>query len=194
MITAETIPWLYVKSGEIEERILRIIDRYSRIRIVIINQEVDNDAGELVAFVELKKECAYDLVHLGSPGFKVIQERVAMSLPSHMRPSLYFPWKLVKPALDNEIFRRSAKAPAKRLAIKERLLYLKELPLEKLSNDETLLASIWLSILDLTEDSLPDADFFMLGGDSIKEMNLISVLRQKGSEGGERNSRFLYHE
>ncbi|ESZ94019.1 nonribosomal peptide synthase SidD [Sclerotinia borealis F-4128] len=160
---------------------VKIIDKFSSIVVVITNQGDDNNGGQLVAFVTLKEEYKHIPIRLGSSEFKSIRAKVALDLSNHMRPSFYRPLKLIPRTQSGEINRVVLKALGEYRAIQEIMAYMRGLPPKESSDEETLLGSVWNSVLELQEcNILPDTDFFMLGGDSFKAMKLVGILREKG--------------
>ncbi|KAF8574906.1 amino acid adenylation [Ramaria rubella] len=183
---------LRVETGEIETLLKATSNLVTNAVVLKIN--VGNDM--LVAFIE----CAPDLPgssteptiirdETASSMLVTLRSAVRTKLPSYMAPGNYvvldkFPLassgKLDRRALANffhvhEQVIREHRTDSERLAE----LYSSEPRTAPINDRQTMLRSLWASILKVNKDSLGiDDDFYAMGGDSISAIRLANLARE----------------
>lgn len=120
------------------------------------------------------------------PALLSIQEHLALSLPSFMRPSVIIPvWQLPLLAsgkIDrNGITRWIETLEETTIAEIDPTMHTKDVQSGRLSILERLLIDVWSEVLDIPVDRIdPDQTFISLGGDSISAMQVRALCRAKG--------------
>ncbi|MFK8105468.1 MAG: amino acid adenylation domain-containing protein [Saprospiraceae bacterium] len=148
-----------IELEEIESRLNQLDDvRQS----VVIAKEDKNGSKQLIAYVVCEKEI---------PPAK-IQELLEKKLPEYMVPKIYVNLEEM-PLTPNDKIDRKA------LPALEEDIYSRDEYVAPSSEKEKLLVAIWESVLNIKGIGRKD-NFYNLGGDSIKSIQIVSKARQHG--------------
>jgi amino acid adenylation domain-containing protein len=106
-----------------------------------------------------------------------IRERIADELPSYMWPVAWLPVTKYETTSTGKLDRRKLQDLGK--------AYFDNMPAEtcntaELTPLESTLAEIWKQLLHYKQDLTPDSHFFLLGGDSLRAMKLVTLMKQVG--------------
>ena len=145
-----------IELGEIEAQLQQL----PNVKEAVVIDVFDN-TGE-------KQLVAY---YTGSASTSEIKFALSEQLPSYMIPSFFVELDAIPLTTNGKVDRRSLPQPEKQSSAEN--FQAPE------SNIEQLLAEIWKQVLQVERVSISD-DFFHLGGDSIKAIQVSSRLRNKG--------------
>ncbi|MEM7187156.1 MAG: amino acid adenylation domain-containing protein, partial [Bacteroidota bacterium] len=147
-----------IELGEIEQRLLSHEDITGS--VVLVNGD-QTDQRELVAYVVSKRELyTEELVSF-----------LSVHLPSYMIPSYFVPLEEIPLTVNRKLYRKALPDPVAS-SIDTGIEYVAP------STDiEKKIAAIWESLLDREQIGILD-NFFLIGGDSIKGIRIVSELRK----------------
>ena len=148
-----------IELGEIEEELLK---HESIKEIVVVARTEKEGSSYLCAYMVADRDIA--------PG--ELREHLIRSLPEYMVPS-YFVRLEKMPLSQNGKVDRTA-LPEPELSVRTGTEYV-----EPSSKEEQAMAKVWEKALGLTRVGIND-DFFELGGDSIKAIQVVSLLAGEG--------------
>ncbi|MHC5747805.1 MAG: amino acid adenylation domain-containing protein, partial [Nostoc sp.] len=151
-----------IELGEIEA----VISQYPAVReTVVIVSDDSEDSKRIVTYVVLQKEQTLTVPELR--GF------LESKLPSYMVPAAFVILEALPLTSNGKIDRRALPAPDN--ARPE----LEEVFVAPRTKEEKTLAEIWAEVLGLEQVGIHD-NFFALGGDSIRSIQVQSRAREKG--------------
>lgn len=172
-----------VELSEVESCVRQVIDESDGVQVVA---ETVQPAGAnnpiLVAFVALAgaqamtHEAHDAAVRQATDG---LAERLRQVLPSYMVPAAYLPIQEMPVTTAGKTDRRRLRALGTSMWPQYRSSRdKKDVSSQPLNETETLLQTVWMSVLNLSADEASvDAGFSSLGGDSISAMQLVSRCR-----------------
>ncbi|MDD0821156.1 hypothetical protein BUE63_06055 [Bacillus sp. MB353a] len=148
-----------IELGEIENQLLKD----QRIKeVVVIDKKVRQEDKCLCAYVVFNEEMM----------LSELRNLVARALPDYMMPAYFIRMEKLPHTLNGKIDRLSLPDPSEEAKT--------EAEYEAPCNEtEEILLDIWMKTLSLKKVGIND-DFFSLGGDSIKAIQLASRLKAKG--------------
>jgi amino acid adenylation domain-containing protein/non-ribosomal peptide synthase protein (TIGR01720 family) len=149
-----------IELGEIESRLLEI---ETVKEAVVIAKEDESGDKYLCAYVVAKKELSA----------KDLRERLTENLPDYMIPSYFVQLTELPLNPSGKVDRKALPLPEGGLSGMEHV--------KPRTEEEKVVAGIFSEILGIEKVGAMD-DFFMLGGDSIKAIRIISKLREAGYE------------
>ncbi|PYH49275.1 acetyl-CoA synthetase-like protein [Aspergillus saccharolyticus JOP 1030-1] len=182
-----------IELAEIEHTLRRSLPQQETETVVeVINLQGKTNNPQLVAFVKgsmtevwdsssavVADPVALESFHRMLAG---IDERIASTLPSYMVPTFYIPMQSLPLSASGKLDRRALRAwgenlPASTVLALEPKMKEYEAPV---GGKESLLASLWSTVLEVEGKIGRDDHFFRLGGDSIKAMRLSVAARRHG--------------
>lgn len=108
-----------------------------------------------------------------------LQQRIAATIPSHMRPNLILPVTMIPQGGTGKTNRKALQALAGDLSephLNQRDDVASNTPL---SNMEAFLRGLWATVLSSNAETITaDDTFFRLGGDSVSAMKLVAAARE----------------
>lgn len=149
-----------IELGEIEAEILKF-EEVSEAVVTALEDENGNTTG-LCAYYVLKEQLAKEKLKL----------KLSQSLPQYMLPEYYIEMESIPLNANKKIDKRALPKPTEENAIRE--IYV-----EPQSELEKVIARVWTEVLGVEKISVAD-NFFAIGGDSIKGIQIISKLKDKG--------------
>ncbi|KAE8419884.1 hypothetical protein BDV36DRAFT_293776 [Aspergillus pseudocaelatus] len=126
-------------------------------------QDADGDTAQMTEEMELEIEG--------------LRARISEVLPAYMWPVAWIPLKEVPLGPTGKLDRRSLLGLGKDFYSK---LQTGDEEDKGLSPTESVLARMWRQLLPSAQSLTPDANFFQLGGDSLRCMKLVAVANQEG--------------
>ncbi|WP_375476969.1 amino acid adenylation domain-containing protein [uncultured Nostoc sp.] len=151
-----------IELGEIEA----LISQYSGVRetVVVVHKD-STDSQRIVAYIVLQKEQTLIIPELR--GF------LEAKLPSYMVPATFVTLEALPLTSNGKVDRRALPVPD--TARPE----LEEVFVAPCTKEEKILADLWAKVLGLKQVGIHD-NFFSLGGDSIRSIQVQSLAREKG--------------
>ncbi|MCP4157975.1 MAG: non-ribosomal peptide synthetase, partial [bacterium] len=147
-----------IEPGEIDNHLMRVdfIDEAA-----VIARKDQNDSNYL---------CAYFVSH-ETVDIAALKELLLQDLPSHMMPSYFVQMDVLPLTSNGKVDRRALPEPE----------YITESEETEAPRNETeeQLAAVWQQVLGINRIGIDD-DFFAVGGDSIKAIQIISRLQKIG--------------
>ncbi|MBD2767188.1 amino acid adenylation domain-containing protein [Hymenobacter sp. BT664] len=151
-----------IEPGEVEQ----VLRQHPRVReaVVVARQE----AGQPEPYL-----CAYFVPQPGEPALNGEQVRAYLNdqLPAYMLPAYFVQLPQLPLNTSGKIDRKSLPAPTKQGDTTDFIAPRSEV--------ENKLAQVWQAVLGVAQVSRDDS-FFLLGGDSIKAIQVVSRLQQQG--------------
>lgn len=147
-----------IEPGEIEQAILSL--DYIRQAVVEIKEISGNK--EIVAYITVN----------GVIDKKEIKRALSKELPAHMLPGYYVELDVIPLNANGKVDRNTLPEITEDDAIQEAFFAVK-------NEQERVLLSVWTDVLKRNKISTKD-DFYNLGGDSIKSIQVVSRLKQMG--------------
>ena len=148
-----------IELGEIESA----IEQFQGIEqsVVVVKEDI-NKSKQLVAYIVGDKEL----------DFVEVQRAVEEKLPEYMVPKIYVPIKKIPLTNNGKIDNEALPNP-------DQNSYNKKEYVKPVTKEEKELAIIWESVLGIKEIGCKD-NFYDLGGNSIKAIQLMSLLKKEG--------------
>ncbi|GAB1528923.1 MULTISPECIES: amino acid adenylation domain-containing protein [Brevibacillus] len=150
-----------IEPGEIESKLLSLEQVKEAI---VIAREEENGSKYLCAYIVTEHELTAD----------EWRDLLAKDLPEYMIPSFFV-------RLDAMPITAVGKVDRKKLPLPDRSLLVEEHIVEPSDEQEQIMVTIWQDVLGLAQVSVTH-NFFELGGDSIKALQMIARLRSHGYE------------
>ncbi len=147
-----------IELGEIEQVILDIEEINAA--VVVVHKTETGD--ELVAYVVATTEIDR----------KAVQDALMKKLPDYMVPRLYM-------QIDEIPLNANGKTDKKKLPLPNELAAIKETYVAPTTEEEKIVVEILTNILKKETIGIKD-DFYNMGGDSIKSIQIVSKLKQQG--------------
>lgn len=151
-----------IESGEIETQLVKIEGLKEAVVLA-----VENEQGE-------QELCAY-MVSEREHSIGVLREELAKTLPTYMIPTYFMYVKNIPLTQNGKVDRKSLPLPI----LDGDTFFTGEVYVEPRNEREWLLAGIWKDVLRVKRIGAHD-NFFYLGGDSIKAIQVMARLRAKG--------------
>ncbi|WP_432409139.1 amino acid adenylation domain-containing protein [Wukongibacter sp. M2B1] len=148
-----------IEIGEVESRLLE--HEYIK-NVVVVALDDENDNKYLCAYFV----AAVEIV------ISEIREHLVQRLPDYMIPSYFVQLEEMPLTPNGKVNRSQLPRPDKSINNKESFAKAKNI-------EEQVLVNIWQEVLGIEKISVSD-NFFLLGGDSIKAIQIIAKLKQKG--------------
>lgn len=146
-----------IELGEIETLLLQ----HEQVKDVVVFAHQDDQNQKVL--------CAYLLVH--EKGLtQELQAYLRKSLPEYMIPTFWFELDTFPMTPNGKIDRKALPSPKKERAFSRNVV-------KPTSSTQQILVDIWKEVLHVSEVSV-DENFFSLGGDSIKAIQVAARLRQ----------------
>jgi len=151
-----------IEPGEVEQ-VLRQHGQVREAAVVVCRQEEGEEEPYL---------CAYFVAEPGAEAVDSEQVRAFLSdqLPAYMIPAYFVQLPQMPLNTSGKIDRQALPAPTKQRDLKDFIAPQSEV--------EDKLAQVWQAVLGVTQVSRDD-NFFLLGGDSIKAIQVVSRLQQQ---------------
>lgn len=150
-----------IEPGEIESKLLSLEQVKEA---VVIAREEEHGSKYLCAYIVTEHELAAD----------EWRDLLAKDLPDYMIPSFFV-------RLDAMPITAVGKVDRKKLPLPDRSIMVEEHIVEPSDEQEQIMVTIWKDVLGLAQVSVTH-NFFELGGDSIKALQMIARLRSHGYE------------
>lgn len=182
-----------VELGEIEHQIFHNVPGVDQVVVCPMQNWGSKTGDALVAF--LASSQGYDItnmkVNVGDFGNEMLDilrrahKIISSKLPTYMLPTLYIPVTRIpltaNGKLDVVYLKEMISRISKSQLVKFSLAQTSENSKQPIDNNAITLQSMWASILDLEKyDIEGGSNFFLLGGDSIKAIQLAQEARNKG--------------
>ncbi|XOS92304.1 AMP-binding enzyme [Brevibacillus laterosporus] len=151
-----------IESEEIETQLVKIAGVKDAVVVAVENEQGDQ---ELCAYIVMEREHS-----IGA-----LREKLANALPTYMIPTYFIPVQSMPLTQNGKVDRKSLPLPTRDADT----LGTDEVYIEPKNEREWLLAKIWEAVLRVERVGARD-NFFYLGGDSIKAIQVMSRLRAKG--------------
>ncbi|MBG9803130.1 amino acid adenylation domain-containing protein [Brevibacillus laterosporus] len=151
-----------IESEEIETQLVKIAGVKDAVVVAVENEQGDQ---ELCAYIVTEREHS-----IGA-----LREKLANALPTYMIPTYFIPVQSMPLTQNGKVDRKSLPLPTRDADT----LGTDEVYIEPKNEREWLLAKIWEAVLRVERVGARD-NFFYLGGDSIKAIQVMSRLRARG--------------
>ncbi|KAJ3498097.1 hypothetical protein NLG97_g1389 [Lecanicillium saksenae] len=184
--------------GDVEHHLRMCLPFTSQLVVDVIEPQGQKDKARLTAFIaanqdaKSKKGDTFSVYSVLSEGIELVQVQtevasaLAQALPAYMLPTLYF-W------MDEIPQTPSGKTDRKKLREIGANVSVQQIANLQLDSDagkrppetasQKLMCEKWSQVIGITTNAIGLEDnFFMLGGDSLAAMNLVSELRKSGLE------------
>ncbi|KAK0103343.1 hypothetical protein ONS95_005369 [Cadophora gregata] len=180
-----------VELGEIEHAIRVVEPVLDQVAVEAVKLQTRNNSQALVAFVSQRDRCHQESLSELLPMdeeskriFRVVQSRLLEYLPRYMVPSTFIPVPALPKTMTGKSNRKALQQWGASLSEKQLSSYqLRDTLISRspATPDEELLLRIWAGLLQIPETSLGAEDnFFQIGGDSVKAIELVAALRDCG--------------
>lgn len=180
-----------VELGEIEHAIRVVEPVLDQVAVEAIQLQTRKNSQALVAFVSRPDTChqtsSSDLLPMDEESkriFRVVQSRLLEYLPRYMVPSTFIPVPELPKTMTGKRNRKALQRWGASLSEEQLSNYqLRDTLMSRppATPDEELLLRIWADVLQAPETSLGAEDnFFQIGGDSVKAIELVAALRERG--------------
>lgn len=179
-----------VELEEVEANVQQIFPKGKNIVDVVQRAAGDNEAVQLVAFLEMKVDgdCQTDSPRTGLEIFlpiddnfrtaeSYLQRQLAERLPGYMVPSLALPIRCIPLTESGKKDRNCLRHAAQQLLDSQT----SKSTTVPATPEEFLLQDLWATNLSLERWKIgPDQHYFRLGGDSVSAMRLVGAARARG--------------
>ncbi|WP_018882875.1 non-ribosomal peptide synthetase, partial [Paenibacillus massiliensis] len=156
-----------IELGEVEAQLLKLEAVHEA---VVVAREDDQGQKQLCAYVVLKAAEAED--GLLTPSMHELRTALSQELPSYMVPSYFVELPQLPLTPNGKVDRRALPEPEGRIDTGQDYVAARNAV-------ESVLTSVWQSVLGIPQVGVLD-NFFHLGGDSIKAIQVSSRLLQNG--------------
>ncbi|KAJ6780765.1 hypothetical protein PWT90_04525 [Aphanocladium album] len=184
--------------GDVEHHVRMCLPFSAQLVVDVIEPQGQKEKARLTAFVAanqealIKKNDAFSVSSVLSEGIELVQlqaeiaSALAQALPAYMLPTLYF-WMIEIPQTP------SGKTDRKRLREIGENISIQQIADIQLQSDagkrlpetapQKLMCEKWSQVIGIAADAIGIEDnFFLLGGDSLAAMKLVSELRKSSLE------------
>ncbi|ODA75946.1 hypothetical protein RJ55_08587 [Drechmeria coniospora] len=172
-----------VELGEVETRLRQLLVASSVAQVIVeATQSAGSKHTALVAFITLSRaqEMTETAHHLAvKEATNKLADRLSKMLPSYMIPAAYFAIREIPMTTTGKADRRQLRNIGASFLLELRNdLEMKDAPAEILNETESLLKTVWMSVLNLSaKQASINTTFSRLGGDSISAMQIVSQCR-----------------
>ncbi|KAG6252577.1 NRPS protein [Claviceps purpurea] len=182
-----------VELGEIEHHVKRLLPPGTDVVAEVIAPEGQKRETMLVAFVAERRQgkditCEPRVVEMSpelQSAVQLVSTELSKTVPIYMVPSTYMAVSRIPMLVSGKIDRKSLRSLGSSISLHsislESRAALAKTTRAPTSDVEKCLQSIWSKLLNLEADQIhAEANFFMLGGDSILAMKLVPAMRDAG--------------
>ena len=162
-----------IELGEVEHHVRSQIPSSMKVAAEIVNLAQGGPA--LATFIS-REESLVDMKTLA----KTVTKQLSGTLPAYMIPSAFIPIQRLPTNLSNKVDRLKLRAIASKLSLEQVASYMtNKRDKQKLSTEiERRLAAIWTRLLKIESEIEGTGHFFLLGGDSLAAIGLVSAARE----------------
>ncbi len=160
-----------IELGEIENALEKITDI---LQAVVVVQEDEQASKQLVAYVVLKNSTATTnhMTNIEGAEKESIKKTLLSALPAYMVPQLYIALMEMPLSLSGKVDRKSLPEPNISALVEKTYVA----PITEIERD---LVDVWENVLGISPIGI-SSNFFELGGDSIKAIQLMSRAKKAG--------------
>ncbi|KAG6091952.1 NRPS protein [Claviceps sp. LM220 group G6] len=182
-----------VELGEIEHHVKRLLPPGTDVVAEVIAPEGQKKETMLVAFVAERRQdndntCEPHVVEMSpelQSAVQLVSTELSKTVPIYMVPSTYMAVSRIPMLVSGKIDRKSLRSLGSSTSLHSNSLEsgaaLTKTTRAPTSDVEKCLQSIWSKLLNLEVDQIhAEANFFILGGDSILAMKLVPAMRDAG--------------
>ncbi|KAG6074186.1 NRPS protein [Claviceps sp. LM84 group G4] len=182
-----------VELGEIEHHVKRLLPPGTDVVAEVIAPEGQKKETMLVAFVAERRQgkdntCEPHVVEMSpelQSAVQLVSTELSKTVPIYMVPSTYMAVSRIPMLVSGKIDRKSLRSLGSSISLRSISLdsgaALAKTTRAPMSDVGRCLQSIWSKLLNLEADQIhAEANFFMLGGDSILAMKLVPAMRDAG--------------